>query len=161
MISRTGTRAKSFVLANGVLDNDCVINLCKMKTHMLERITGAQKNIFGCVFGFNKGASHVAYPNAFDFAEMLADLNRLIRPRLHILDGIDAMEGNGPQSGTPKHMGVILASTDPVALDSLFASLIWLDPYLVPTNKTGEKRGRRRLRSVENYGRDTGRSNHR
>ncbi len=136
-----GNRAKSFVLANGVLDNDCVINLCKMKTHMLERITGAQKNIFGCVFGFNKGASHVAYPNAFDFAEMLADLNRLIRPRLHILDGIDAMEGNGPQSGTPKHMGVILASTDPVALDSLFASLIWLDPYLVPTNKTGEKRG--------------------
>lgn len=136
-----GKRAKSFVLSNGVLDCDCIINICKMKTHMLERITGAQKNSFGCVFGFNKGASHVTYPNAFDFAEMLADLNRLVRPRLHILDGVVAMEGNGPQSGTPKPMGVILASTDPVALDSLFASLIWLDPYLVPTNKIGEKRG--------------------
>ena len=136
-----GRVAKEFILANGVLDADGIINICKMKTHMLERITGAQKNLFGCVFGLNKGATHVKYPNATEFAKLLADLNKMLPARLHILDGIVAMEGNGPQSGKPKKMGVILASTDPVALDTVFASLVYLDPALVPTNVIGGARG--------------------
>ncbi len=136
-----GVTAKEFVIANGVLDCDGIINICKMKTHMLERITGAEKNIFGCVFGLNKGASHVKYPNALEFAKMLADLNLMLKPRLHVMDGVIAMEGNGPQSGTPKKMGVILASTDPIALDTLFASLVHLDPMLVPTITVGASRG--------------------
>lgn len=136
-----GKAAKEFILANAVLDADGIINICKMKTHMLERITGAQKNLFGCVFGLNKGASHVKFPNSAEFAEMLADLNRMLPARLHVLDGVVAMEGNGPQSGTPRKMGVILASTDPIALDTVFASLVYLDPTLVPTNVIGAARG--------------------
>lgn len=136
-----GKAAKEFIIANGVLECDGIINVCKMKTHMLERITGAQKNIFGCVFGLNKGAAHVKYPNATSFAKMLADLNLMLRPRLHVMDGVIAMEGNGPQSGTPKKMGVILASTDSVALDTLFARLVYLDPALVPTNTIGAAMG--------------------
>ncbi len=136
-----GKVAKEFVIANAVLECDGIINICKMKSHMLERITGAQKNIFGCVFGLNKGASHVKYPNATAFAKMLADLNLMLKPRLHIMDAVVAMEGNGPQSGTPKKMGLILASTDSIALDTLFASLVYLDPSLVPTNKIGGEWG--------------------
>lgn len=136
-----GIEANEFILANAVPNADGIINICKMKTHMLERITGAQKNLFGCVFGLNKGASHVKYPNATAFAKMLADLNRMLPARLHIMDGVIAMEGNGPQSGTPKQMGVILASTDAVALDTVFASLVYLDPTLVPTNVIGGARG--------------------
>lgn len=136
-----GRTAKEFILANEVPTFDAIVNICKMKTHMLERITGAQKNLFGCVFGLNKGASHVKYPNAERFAYMLADLNLLLRPRLHVMDGVMAMEGNGPQSGTPTPMRVILASTDPVALDTVFAALVYLDPALVPTNVIGAKCG--------------------
>lgn len=136
-----GKAANEFVIANGAIDCDGIINVCKMKTHMLERITGAQKNIFGCVFGFNKGAAHVKYPNAASFAKMLADLNLMLKPRLHIMDGVMAMEGNGPQSGTPKKMGVILASADAVALDTVFASLVYLEPSLVPTNAIGASCG--------------------
>ena len=136
-----GTVCKEFILAHGVQAADGIINVCKMKTHMLERITGAQKNLFGCVFGLNKGATHVKYPNATEFAKLLADLNEMLPARLHVMDGIVAMEGNGPQSGTPKQMGVILASTDPVALDTVFASLVHLDPTLVPTNVIGAARG--------------------
>ncbi len=136
-----GKVAKEFILANAVLEADGIINICKMKTHMLERITGAQKNLFGCVFGLNKGASHVKFPNAVEFAKMLADLNCMLPARLHVMDGIMAMEGNGPQSGTPRSMGVILASTDPIALDTVFASLVYLDPMLVPTNVIGAARG--------------------
>ncbi len=136
-----GKAANEFVIANGVCDCDGIVNICKMKTHMLERITGAQKNIFGCVFGFNKGAAHVKYPSAALFAEMLADLNLMLKPRLHIMDAVYAMEGNGPQSGTPKKMGLILASSDSIALDTVFAKLVYLDPSLVPTNLIGAAMG--------------------
>lgn len=129
-----GRVAKEFVICEAIQEADAIINLCKMKTHQLERITGAVKNIFGCVHGFNKGAAHAIYPNADSFGQMIGDLNRLIKPRLHIMDGILAMEGNGPQSGNPVWMNKILVSADPVALDSVFCRLIHLDPETVPTN---------------------------
>ncbi len=128
-----GRVCDSFILCPAILEADAIINVCKMKTHMLERVTGAVKNLFGAVYGINKGAAHVKYPNADEFAKMMADLNTMIPPRLHIMDGIVAMEGNGPQSGTPTPMNVILASDDPVALDSVFCSLAYLDPSLVMT----------------------------
>lgn len=136
-----GRTAKSFILCDEITDCDGIINICKMKTHQLERITGAMKNIFGCVFGINKGASHAKYPTAESFGRMIADLNSLLKPRLHIMDGILAMEGNGPQSGTPKKMGLILVSKDPVALDGLFCRLVDLRPELVPTNVSGKEQG--------------------
>ncbi|MCI7303016.1 DUF362 domain-containing protein [Ihubacter massiliensis] len=136
-----GHAADHFVLCKGVLEKDAIINLCKMKTHQLERITGAMKNTFGCVYGFNKGASHARFPNADAFGKMIGDLNLLVRPRLHIMDGIMAMEGNGPQSGDPTPMYVILASADPVALDSVFCRLVNLNPELVATNVYGKEYG--------------------
>ncbi len=91
-----GHTAKSFYLCKGVQDADAMINICKMKTHALERITGAVKNLYGCITGVNKAAGHAAYPDSWVFADMLTDLHRCVRPRLHIMDGIIAMEGNGP-----------------------------------------------------------------
>ena len=136
-----GRATKSFVLCDGAVEADGIINLCKMKTHQLERITGAMKNTFGCVYGINKGASHARFATAEVFAKMIADLNNLVRPKLHIMDGIVAMEGNGPRSGRPKKMGLLLVSTDPVALDALFCHLVDLKPELVPTNVTGRDQG--------------------
>lgn len=49
-----GIQAKEFVLPKELLDRDCVISLCKMKTHALERITGAVKNSYGFVYGFTR-----------------------------------------------------------------------------------------------------------
>lgn len=127
------------ILDNG--DNAGIINLCKMKTHQLTRITGALKNTFGCVYGLNKAAFHAKCPTPETFSKMIADLNRLVVPRLHIMDGIVAMEGNGPGSGDPVEMNVILAATDPVALDAVFCHLIDLNPDLVPTHVAGCEAG--------------------
>lgn len=66
-----------------------------MKTHALERITGAVKNSYGFVYGFHKAKGHTLYPSADSFARMLVDLNQYVKPRLYIMDGIVAMEGNG------------------------------------------------------------------
>lgn len=136
-----GRKARSFYLCHGVQEADAVINLCKMKTHALERITGGVKNLYGCVCGMKKAAGHAQYPSSEAFAEMLADLNLCVHPRLHIMDGIVAMEGNGPTSGVPRAMNVMLFSADPVAMDTVFCALINLDPATVPTCVSGEAAG--------------------
>lgn len=136
-----GTQAKEFILPKELLEADCVISLSKMKTHALERITGAVKNSYGFIYGKNKAIGHTKYPSADSFARMLIDLNQYVKPRLYIMDGITAMEGNGPGSGDPVAMNMILMSMDPVALDSVFARLVYLKPEMVPTNYHGEKMG--------------------
>jgi uncharacterized protein (DUF362 family)/NAD-dependent dihydropyrimidine dehydrogenase PreA subunit len=136
-----GNLIKQFTLVKDVVDADGVISLCKMKSHALTRITGAVKNQFGCVPGMLKSEFHASLPNAQVFSRMLVDLNLLIKPRLFIMDGIIAMEGNGPRNGTPKKMNVILMSTDPVALDATVCRLVNLDVKLIDTITFGEEFG--------------------
>lgn len=128
---------KYFTLANGVLDADGLVSIAKLKTHGITRITGAVKNQFGCVPGLLKGEFHVKMPNPLDFARMLVVLNLYIRPRLYVMDGVVAMEGNGPRGGTARPMHVLLFSPDPVALDATVCRLIDLNPEFVPTNLPG------------------------
>lgn len=136
-----GKMARQFHMAKAVIESDALINISKMKTHQLERMTGAVKNMYGCIQGLHKPKGHTKYSNAESFARMLADLNRFVRPRLYIMDAITAMEGNGPASGTPVSMRLMLISKDPVALDSVCCSLMNLNPKLVPTNVQGQKMG--------------------
>jgi uncharacterized protein (DUF362 family)/NAD-dependent dihydropyrimidine dehydrogenase PreA subunit len=133
--------AKQLVLAREALAADGIISLAKMKTHGFMRITGAVKNQFGCVPGIRKGEYHVKMPRSEHFAAMLVDINRYLRPRLYILDGIAAMEGNGPGSGTIRRMNVLLLSSDPVALDAVFCRLIHLPAAYVPTMRPGAECG--------------------
>jgi uncharacterized protein (DUF362 family)/Pyruvate/2-oxoacid:ferredoxin oxidoreductase delta subunit len=145
------SRAGSLPIANGVLAADGIFNLSKLKTHMVTRMTGAVKNLFGCIPGQTKRRCHFTHPTAFDFSRLLVALNLLLEPklRLHIMDGVMAMEGNGPRNGDPVHMGVLLFSTDPVALDSVMCSLIGLDPLRMSTNGPGRRLGLGTYRSDE------------
>lgn len=134
-----GKVAKKFPLCKGVIDADAIISVSKMKTHALENITGAIKNQYGCIYSNKKALGHVKYPSSDSFAKYIVELNLFLKPRLFIMDGIIAMEGNGPASGDPVPMKVLLVSKDPVALDSVFARLINLKPSYVPTNIVGNK----------------------
>ena len=136
-----GHTIKQFVIAEGALEADGIISLSKLKTHALTRFTGAIKNMFGCVPGMLKGEFHGRLNKMDKFASMLVDLNRLLRPRLHIMDGIVGMEGNGPHNGKPRPLNALLFSTDPVALDAVACRLIHLDPALVPTEYWGKQLG--------------------
>ncbi|MFH0977447.1 MAG: DUF362 domain-containing protein [Spirochaetota bacterium] len=136
-----GIQNRKFVIAKAVLESDIVISLPKLKTHAFERFTGCIKNQFGCVPGMLKGEYHIKLPDADDFAKMLVDLNNLVHPVLYIMDGVCAMEGNGPRGGVPRKMNVILISDDPVAVDATVCRLINLDPEYVPTIKFGYQAG--------------------
>lgn len=136
-----GVQNKKFTIANGVLESDGIISLPKMKTHGLEKFTGAVKNQFGVVPGLLKGEFHVRLPDAVDFASMLVDLNMFVNPRLYIMDGVYAMEGVGPRSGSPKKMDMLVFSSDPIAMDATVCRIIGMTPEYVPTITLGEERG--------------------
>ncbi len=136
-----GKVAKSFVLVDACDEADTIFEICKMKTHALENITGAIKNQYGFIAGAHKTKGHAQYADSNKFAGMLADLNKCVGVKFHIMDGVVAMEGNGPAAGNPTPMNMILMSEDPVALDMLFAKLVYLDPSYVPTNIYGAKAG--------------------
>jgi uncharacterized protein (DUF362 family)/Pyruvate/2-oxoacid:ferredoxin oxidoreductase delta subunit len=138
---KTALLSHRLTIADAVLDADGLISLCKLKSHSLTRMTGAVKNQFGCVPGLLKNQQHARLPDVLNFAAMLVDINTLVRPRLCIMDAVMAMEGNGPRSGKPRKMGLLLLSTDPVALDMVASKLINLDPAFVPTSVLGEKAG--------------------
>lgn len=136
-----GIATKQLFIANAIFSCDGVISLPKLKTHGLTRMTGAIKNQYGCIPGITKGDYHARLPNVYDFSRLLVDITRFVKPRLYIMDGIYAMEGNGPQSGDPKKLGVLLFSTDPVALDATASRIINLCPDFVPPITEGVKAG--------------------
>jgi len=147
-----GKLINKFEIAKGVFDCDGLISISKLKTHALTRITGAIKNQFGCIPGPRKAEFHSVMPNAVQFSKMLVDLNLLLKPRLFIMDGIMAMEGNGPRNGKPKPMHVLLFSTDPVALDSTVCKLIGLDVEMVEPLAIGEEFGLGTISQIDYLG---------
>ncbi len=136
-----GRQNKRFTVAKAVTECDGLVSLPKLKTHGFLKFTGSIKNQFGCVPGTLKGEFHVKMPDARDFAQMLVDLNHWISPRLYVMDGIMAMEGNGPRGGTPRAMNLLILSADPVALDATVCRLLNLDPALVPTTVYAQQDG--------------------
>ena len=124
-----------------VLDGiDLIVNAAKFKTHVLTLLTGAVKNTFGCVPGFHKSALHLKYPRPKAMSRAIVDVFSLIRPWLSIMDAVESMDRNGPSSGRVVKTGLIGASMDAVALDSVFARLAGVDPLKVPV--ISEARGR-------------------
>ena len=104
-------------------------------------LSAATKNLFGAVPGTTKPEYHFRYPEPLDFAGMIVDLNSYFKPRLFLVDAVEAMEGNGPTAGTPVHMGALIAGTDCHKVDLICCKLIGLEPMSVPT-----------LRAAANYG---------
>jgi len=144
-----GLLIKRFTIARGAVAADGIVSLPKLKTHGLTRITGAIKNQYGCIPGTLKAEFHARLPNVDLFSRMLVDLNRLLRPRLFVMDGVVAMEGNGPQNGSPRPMNVLLLSNDPVALDATVCEIIGLDPSLVLPIVYGNESGLGRASDIE------------
>jgi uncharacterized protein (DUF362 family)/NAD-dependent dihydropyrimidine dehydrogenase PreA subunit len=130
-------------VARELLDSDVVINLPKLKTHQMMGFTGAVKNLFGVVVGMRKVRLHLqAGDNPAFFALMLLELAERYPPALSIMDGVVGMEGNGPGSGDPVAVGALLASAHPLALDTVAAALVGLDPQTIWPQRVAMETGR-------------------
>ncbi len=107
-----------------VLRDTQLITVPVMKTHAKTGITGALKNQWGCL-------SKMRHEYHLVLDDALADLNSVIRPALAVMDGTVGLEGNGPKSGRPRIADRILCSRDPVALDTVQATLMGIDPATI------------------------------
>jgi uncharacterized protein (DUF362 family)/NAD-dependent dihydropyrimidine dehydrogenase PreA subunit len=136
-----GKRLKRSPICQYALNADKIIALPKLKTHAFQYMTLACKIMYGIVPGLTKAKYHARFPRRDAFADVLLDLLIWAKPRLFILDGILAMQGQGPGSGDPVELGCVLASTDPVAMDIAVCRILKIEPMAIPVLKRAKTRG--------------------
>lgn len=133
--------SKRLVLARAVKEADVIITLPKLKTHVQMTFTGAMKNQYGLMVGVRKSNYHLRLRSNRLLGELIVEINRTAKPALAIMDGITAMEGDGPSGGSPRELGLLLASPDLAALDVAACRIIGLDPLVVPVNDAALRLG--------------------
>jgi uncharacterized protein (DUF362 family)/Pyruvate/2-oxoacid:ferredoxin oxidoreductase delta subunit len=136
-----GELTKHFDIITPLVEADGVLNLCKLKTHTYMGMTGAIKNNFGAVPGRAKPGYHAKLHDSARFAGMLLDLAACVAPRLSIMDAVVGMEGDGPNAGTPRRIGLLLASENPLTLDVVASEIIGLPLENNPVLAEAKKRG--------------------
>lgn len=124
-----------------ILDADVIINLPKLKTHVMSNYTGGVKNLYGTVPGVTKANYHFKYSDKETFFSFVTDLTTYLKPTLTIADAIDIMEGDGPTNGTGRHLGLILASENPFNLDLIGHTIFGFNENDIFTSKFGKKYG--------------------
>lgn len=119
-----------------ILDEvDTLISVPVMKTHMHVKVTLATKNMKGLLHDLSKRKMHEAGVD-----DALVDFARVFRADLNIIDGIVGSEGRAPSWGVPKPMNLILAGTDPIALDVVGSEVMCIDSKEIKyLNKAGEE----------------------
>jgi uncharacterized protein (DUF362 family) len=117
-----------------VLRETVLVSVPVMKTHAKTGITGALKNQWGCLPRM-RHEYHLVLDDA------IADLNAVLRPRFAVMDATWGLEGNGPKSGRPRLADRVLASADLVALDTVQAATMGLDPGRIRHLATCAARG--------------------
>jgi uncharacterized protein (DUF362 family) len=129
-------------ISRTALEADAIINLPKLKAHQQLGATFAVKNMYGCVAGKEKAFWHFSKGHSPElFCRLLIGIYKQLVPVVNIIDGIIAMEGQGPISGTPKPIGALVAGEDAMACESVCARLVGLDPGTLPILQTAKRMG--------------------
>ena len=126
-------------LPHTVLGCHLLVSLPKMKTHHWVGATLSMKNLFGIVpsgvYGWPKNVLHWA-----GIDETISDLHALFPRQFCLVDGIEAMEGNGPILGSRKHVGVIVAGAHPPSVDATCCRIMQIDPQKIKYLKLAAQR---------------------
>lgn len=138
-----GEPFRKIEIAKDAVDADLLINLPKLKTHTQMRMTLGVKNLFGCIVGLRKPEWHFRTGvNRELFSALLVKIHKAINPAVTVLDGVLAMEGEGPgKSGTPRDLGIIAGSNDANALDITICRMLGIEPNSVFTIKAASDMG--------------------
>ena len=124
-----------------VLEADFIIDLPKLKTHVMTGYTGAVKNLFGCIPGLQKAEWHTRFSDRERFGSMLIDLLQTVQPDMAVMDAVVGMQGDGPAGGEPREVGLILGSEDLLNLDLAACRMIGMPPMRVPYLEAAHRRG--------------------
>lgn len=140
-VKTDGVIVKEFEILSPVIHSDIVINLPKFKTHVMTGMSGAVKNLFGTVPGLKKAEFHMRFPDKDKFADMIVDLCETVKADFVIVDGIMAMEGDGPAGGVPRKLNMLLAGENPYCIDTAICHIMGFDLSKPPIMAAAKKRG--------------------
>jgi len=147
IVPEKGRKLTAIEIPETLLFVDHLVSIANLKRHVNERMTGIWKNQWGLLP--HKSVRVRLHPF---LSEALFDVNSLFWPDLCIIDGINGLQGPGPLEGAPVHVGKILCSRDPIAVDVVAAKIIGESPRKVPHLNYALKRLRRRLDDVSTVG---------
>jgi uncharacterized protein (DUF362 family) len=132
-----GEWIKEWEVLLDVVESDKIINLPIAKHHSLCRLTLGAKNWLGATGGA-RNQFHQSLEKA------VVDLSAFFKPRLTVLDAYRILVRNGPQGGRVSDTELrkmIIAGTDPVAVDAMAASLFGVEPRELPYLELARERG--------------------
>ncbi len=120
-----------------ILGNNYIVSVPVMKTHMHTQVSLGLKNMKGCLYRREKVLLHQLPPSEsvvppvkpLDMA--IADLAKVLLPDLTLIDGTIAQEGLGPSAGEQKEAGLVIASENCLAADTIAVKLMGFDPLNV------------------------------
>lgn len=148
-MSLDGSFFKTILIPETMFFSDYFINVAKLKTHADYYYTGILKNAYGFL---QPRSARMRYHGFMH--KVLADLNGIFKPDLSIIDGIVGMEGFGPTDGNPKYVGIVVASKDPVAADSVAAQIAGFKPSRIKHLRYASKKGLGQYENIETIGCD-------
>ncbi|CAB5164751.1 Iron-sulfur cluster-binding protein [Olavius algarvensis associated proteobacterium Delta 3] len=130
-------------LARDAMETDAVINLAKLKSHTHMLMTLGVKNTFGCVVALKKPEWHLRSGVDRDlFARLLVQIHQAVAPSVTIIDGVLALQGQGPgKSGDPRHLGILIGSASAPATDATICHMLGFLPDRLPTHRAAEALG--------------------
>jgi uncharacterized protein (DUF362 family) len=105
-----------FDVAKPVLDSDCIVTTCCLKTHGYGAVfTMSLKLSVGIAHKRNMSELHTSF---LSMRKMIAEINQVYSPSLILCDGIEVFADGGPMEGVRKRADVIMAGTDRIAMDA-------------------------------------------
>lgn len=128
-------------ISRDALESDVIVNVPKLKVHCQMTMSGAVKNLFGCVVGFRKAVAHNRLGHSHDvFRSMLMDVYTALPQTHHLTDGIHPLHKDGPINGKPYELGLLAASDNGIAIDTAAYSILGLRPEQIPLWEEALKR---------------------
>ncbi len=116
-----------------------IIHLPTIKTHGHSITTGSIKNAFG---GLLKEVRHYCHKYIHEVLVDLMIIQKEIHPNiLTVMDGTVCGDGAGPRTMIPRIKNYILASFDPVAIDTVSAKMMGFEPLEIPYIKMCHEMG--------------------
>jgi len=112
----------NFEIPKILFEVDSYINVAKLKTHMQTGVSLSLKNQMGLLSPQNKIDFHL-----LEIDKLIADLARVLVPKISLIDGVIGMEENGPHHGKAKKANLIFCGDDMVELDSFACRMIGFD----------------------------------
>jgi len=109
-----------------------LISVPKLKLHRITGVTLSLKNMMGTVS--RKGSMHS------HLSKNIADLASIVKPSIAVIDGIVAGEGH-ETSENPVEMNLVIAGTDPVAVDAVGAAVMGVSPKDIKHLCLAEEKG--------------------